>query len=92
MTYGAFAKQYGMSQHARSWANRSVLDTVARALKSDPAIKLDLTYLLSNGRTKYPSVMDGKPSKPPTPAQRRRARQVAQRIINEFAPGTRNPY
>jgi hypothetical protein len=92
MTYGAFGRRFGLSKHTRSWANRTVLDAVATALKKDPKIKLDLTYLLSNGRTKYPSVMDGKSSKPPSPAQRRRAHQVAQRIINTFAPGTPNPY
>jgi hypothetical protein len=53
---------------------------------------LDLTYLLRNGTTHYPSVMDGKPSNSPNPEQKLRARKMAQSIIDKFCPGTSNPY
>jgi UDP:flavonoid glycosyltransferase YjiC (YdhE family) len=91
LTYGEFGKQFKFG-HPRPWATRTVLDAVAAALKQDPQIGLDLTFLLRNWRTKYPSVTDGKSSKPPTPQQKVRARVVAQQIIDRYCPGTKNPY
>jgi hypothetical protein len=72
--------------------NKKILDEVASACKKDPKIQLDLTFLLRNAETMYPSVIDGKPSRPPAPAQMVRAREVAQTLIDKFGPGTRNPY
>jgi hypothetical protein len=92
MTYGEFGREFKLGDHARVWANKKILDEVAVACKEDPKIQLDLTYLLRNAETMYPSVIDGKLSKPPTPAQMVRAREVAQAIIDKFCPGTRNPY
>jgi hypothetical protein len=89
-TYGAFGKQNGLSENVRTWARRNVLDTVARQFTSTN--KLDLTFLLFNSKTKYPSVIDGKPSNPPSPQQKARAHAVAQQIINTYCPGTKNPY
>ena len=92
LTYGQFSKQFGFGRFALAWANRPVLDDVAAALKQDPNVGLDLTFLLRNADTGYPSVTDGQPSKPPTQRQMTRAQQVAQQIINKYCPGTRNPY
>jgi hypothetical protein len=92
MSYGDFGREFNLGDHARVWANKKILDEVAGAFKEDPKIQLDLTFLLRNAETMYPSVIDGKPSKPPTPAQMVRAREVAQTIIDRFGPGTRNPY
>ena len=52
LTYGEFGKQFKFG-HPRPWATRTVLDAVAAALKQDPQIGLDLTFLLRNGRTKH---------------------------------------
>jgi hypothetical protein len=48
----------------RSRSARNILDEAARMLKSDPQIGLDLTFLIRNATTKYPSVIDGKPYDP----------------------------
>jgi hypothetical protein len=53
---------------------------------------LDLTFLLRNKRTGYPSVIEGKECKPPSPEQKARAIAVAQQITDTYAPGTSNPY
>jgi hypothetical protein len=92
MTYGEFGREFNLGHQARVWANKKILDEVAVACKADPKIQLDLTFLLRNAETMYPSVIDGKSSKPPTPDQMVRAREVAQTIIDRFGPGTRNPY
>jgi hypothetical protein len=92
LTYGEFNDRFQISGHTRSWANRRMLDAVAAEFRKATPPKLDLTFLLRNGRTKYPSVIDGKPSKPPTPEQKRRAHEVAQKIIDLYGPSTRNPY
>ena len=90
-TYGDFSDKHKFG-FARTWANKNTLDAVAAALKQDPNVKFDLTLLLYNSKTRYPSVIDDLPSKPPSPAQKARARVVAQQIINRYAPGTKNPY
>jgi hypothetical protein len=51
----------------RSRSARNILDEAARMLKSDPQIGLDLTFLIRNATTKYPSVIDGKPYDPNSP-------------------------
>jgi hypothetical protein len=92
MTYGQFGQRWGLGPYVPAWANGTVLNRVADALTRDPNIRLDLTFMLSNGDTGYPSVIDGRPSKPPTPQQQARARTVAQQIINRYRPGMINPY
>jgi len=66
---GGFSKQHGFGPFALAWANKNTLDKVAAALKQDPKVALDLTFLLRNGDTGYPSVIDGMPSNPPSTAQ-----------------------
>jgi len=92
LTYGEFNERFKISGHARSWANRTVLDSVASEFRNSKPARLDLTFLLRNGRTKYPSVIDGKPSKPPSPQQKARAKAVAQQIIDQYCRGAENPY
>jgi hypothetical protein len=89
-TYGSFGKQHKLSDNVRTWARRDVLDTVAREFTSNH--ELDLTFLLFNSKTKYPSVIDGQPSNPPSPQQKMRAQAVAQQIIDTYCPSTKNPY
>lgn len=92
MNYGRFSTQNGFGPYAPAWANKTTLDDVAVALKHDPNVSIDLTFLLFNNDTKYPSVIDGLPSNPPSAQQKVRAREVAQQIIDRYAPGTKNPY
>jgi hypothetical protein len=92
MTYGQFGQRWGLGPYAPAWANGTVLNHVADALTRDPNIRLDLTFMLRNGDTGYPSVIDGQGSNPPGPRQMARAREVAQQIIDRYLPGMRNPY
>ncbi len=92
MSYGEFGRQFKLEGNLRVWANKKILDEIAAACRDDPKIQLDLTFLLRNAETMYPSFIDGKPSKPPTPAQMARAREMAQAIIDRVGPGTSNPY
>lgn len=94
LTYGEFGKRFGLGPYAPAWANRRTLDVAAQECKADPETNhLDLTFLIRNGQTRYPSVIDGKPYDRASPGpQQQRAREVAQQIIDRFAPGTHNPY
>jgi hypothetical protein len=101
-TYGDFGRTvgqaFGLSPTVTvSWANKNVLNDVAAALKNDPNIKLDLTFLLRNSRPKakgggYPMVIDGRPYIPGNAAQQQRARDVTDQIIAKFNLRARNPY
>ena len=94
LTYGEFGRRYGLGSFPPAWANRRTLDLASRECKSDPDIdKLDLTFLIRSSTNHYPSVIDGLPfdTRNPEP-QMATARQVAQEIIDRFAPGTANPY
>lgn len=93
VTYKEFARSVGLSdKYPPAWANRSNLDDAARLLKNDPQIDLDLTFLIRNATTKYPSVIDGKPYDPNNPIQKARARTVAAQIIAKFKLKVPNPY
>jgi hypothetical protein len=92
MSYADFGREFNLGDNPRVWANKKVLDEIAAACREDPKIQLDLTFLLRNAETMYPSFIDGKPSKPPTPGQMLRAREMAQAIIDRFGLGTPNPY
>lgn len=92
MTYREFSNRFGLGNFPPSWANRYTLDAVADACKRDKNIGLDLTFLLRNKDSHYPSVIDGVLYDRSAPQQRVRARQEAQRIIDKFSPGTPNPY
>src|SRR4051794_15557510 len=67
MSYGEFGREFNLGNNPRVWANKKVLDEIAGACREDPSIQLDLTFLLRNAETMYPSFIDGKTSKPPTP-------------------------
>src|SRR5262245_18168324 len=89
-TYSDFHDRYGFPGLPNSWANRNVLDEAVRWFKANNL--LDLTFLLHSKGTGYPCVIDGLDSKKPTPKQMTRARQEAQKIINQYRPGNTNPY
>ncbi len=74
-----------------AWANGPTLNAAADALKNDPAIDLDLTFLIRSATTGYPSVIDAKPFDG-TPQHKQRAREVAEKIIAKFKLKAKNPY
>jgi hypothetical protein len=82
---------------SRAWLQRQIpsngptLNTVADALKRDPAIGLDLTFLIRSATTGYPSVIDAKPFDG-TAEHKRRAHEEAEKIIRKFGLNARNPY
>jgi hypothetical protein len=93
VTYGEFARTVGLSdKYPPAWANRGTLDEAAKMLKSDPQVGLDLTFLIRNATTKYPSVIDGKRYDPNSTAQKIRARAVASQIIARYLLKVANPY
>jgi hypothetical protein len=92
-TYKDFGSRYGFNtDYCPSWANRSTLDAAAGALKSDPQVGIDLTFLIRNGTTGYPSVIDGKPYDRTDKSQKARARTVADLIIKKYSLSVANPY
>lgn len=91
-TYQEFAREHGLSESfPLAWANRNALNKAADALKADPNIAIDLTFLIRNRSTGYPSVIDAKKFDS-SPAHRQRARDVANEIIVKFGLTAKNPY
>jgi|SRR6185437_45627 len=67
-----------------------VLDRVSKV--ETAAGRPDITFILRNIKG-YPSQIGFHSSKPPTPDQKHRARQEADKIIAFYCPrGTKNPY
>ncbi|WP_341487294.1 hypothetical protein [Pararhizobium sp. A13] len=54
--------------------------------------KPDVTYILVNKDFRYPSQIGGKLAKPPSPAQKKLAREEMQKVINAYCEGAENPY
>jgi hypothetical protein len=93
VTYAQFARTVGLSdKYPPAWANKNTLDEAARILKSDRQVGLDLTFLIRNATSEYPSVIDGKPYDPNNPSQKARAREVADQIIKQYGLNVPNPY
>ncbi len=92
VTYAGFARAHGFSdKYPPAWANGPTLNAVADVLKRDPAIGLDLTFLIRSVTTGYPSVIDGKPFDG-TKQHKQRAQDEANKIIAKFGLKVKNPY
>ena len=92
VTYAYFALEHGFSdKYPPAWANGPTLNAAADALKNDPDIGLDLTFVIRSATTGYPSVIDAKPFDG-TPQHKQRARDVADKIIAKFKLKSKNPY
>lgn len=70
--------------------SKDVLDWIAIEEEEDG--RPDITYVLHNRATKYPSYIDGRPANPPSAEQKRKARDVMAEIIKRYCPGAANPY
>jgi hypothetical protein len=89
MTYGEFGQRFGFGPRG---PRKEALDAVARDFTNNDHIP-DLTFLLRNGKSGYPSQIDFRSAKPaPDDHQKKKARAVAQTIIDKYCPGTTNPY
>jgi hypothetical protein len=91
-TYLDFHNRLGFRGLTNSWAQRKVLDPAAAWFRADESDALDLTFLIYQKRSGYPSVIDGQDSRHPTEHQKSRAREEAQKIIDKYRQGTTNPY
>jgi hypothetical protein len=92
VTYADFARGHGFSdKYPPAWANGPTLNAVADALKNDPTIGIDLTFLIRSATTGYPSVIDAK-RYDGTPEHKKRAREKADKIIAKFKLKAKNPY
>ena len=67
-----------------------VLDAIAD--DADEAGKPDVTFLIRNARTDYPSRIGRHTTRQPTDDQKRLARKKMQEIIDAYNPGTANPF
>lgn len=82
---------YSQSGFGPRGPGKKVLDLISR--KERRKRRPDITYVLRNKRSGYPSQIEFQPAKPPKPWQKARARAQAARIIKMYAPaGTINPY
>lgn len=52
----------------------------------------DVTYLVINKKTGYPSKIDGKKAKAPSAGQKARAKVEGQKIVAKYNPGAANPF
>jgi hypothetical protein len=70
---------------------KEVLDEISREETRNG--RPDITFVLRNKKTGYPSQVGFKPAKRPTDQQKADARAEAQRVIDAYSPpGTKNPY
>jgi hypothetical protein len=84
-TYGTFAPRVGIPVRG-PW--KGVLDAISLA---ETRLGLpDITFVLVNQRTGYPSQIGFTLSKKPTPQQIARARSEGQKVINRYNPGAPN--
>jgi hypothetical protein len=67
-----------------------VLDAIAN--DADKGNEPDLTFLIRNAKTDYPSRIGRVTKKNPLPWQKERARDKIQEIIDKYNPGTPNPF
>jgi hypothetical protein len=86
LTYGQFGNRFGFNPRSIGPALEEVF---SQFIAEDVP---DLTFLLRNADHGYPSVINRRPAKPPSGDQILIARVEAQRIINVYCPGARNPY
>jgi hypothetical protein len=86
-TYGDFGPRVGIPARG-PW--KKVLDLIsAEEVKRGLP---DVTFLLLNKTTGYPDKIGFVEAKPPSAAQRAKARTEVQKIIDKYNPGFPNPF
>jgi hypothetical protein len=86
-TYTEFGVRVGIPKQG-PW--QPVLDAIAN--DADEAKEPDLTFLIRNARTGYPSRIGRLTTREPSDEQKRHAKKKMQEIINKYNPGTQNPF
>ncbi len=86
-TYSEFAPRVGMPIQG-PW--KGVLDAISRT-ETRQGLP-DITFVLINKSTGYPSQIGFTGSKKPTSQQIAHARSEIQKVIDRYNPGTRNPF
>jgi hypothetical protein len=86
-TYSEFAPRVGMPTQG-PW--KEVLDMISREEVNQGLP--DITFVLVNSRTRYPSQIGFTGSKNPSAQQKARAHTEIQKVIDRYNPGTRNPF
>ena len=86
-TYAAFAPRVGMPVRG-PW--KDVLDAISRSETRQG--RPDITFVLVNKRTGFPSQIGFAQSKRLTPSLIAQARREVQKVINRYNPGTHNPF
>jgi hypothetical protein len=86
-TYTEFGARVGIPPR-EPW--QPVLDSIAN--DADKVGMPDLTFLIRNARTGYPSRIGRVTRRQPTDDQKKIARKKMQEIIDKYNPGTPNPF
>jgi hypothetical protein len=87
ITYGEFGVRVGIPARG-PW--KRILDLIA---KEELARGLpDITFLVVNKGTGYPSQIGFKDARPPTAAQKAQAKTEGQKIVARYNPDAANPY
>jgi hypothetical protein len=86
-TYTEFGARVGIPPRG-PW--QPVLDSIAN--DADKVGMPDLTFLIRNARTGYPSRIGRVTRRQPTDDQKKIARKKMQEIIDKYNPGTPNPF
>jgi hypothetical protein len=86
-TYTEFGLRVGIPKQG-PW--QPVLDAIAN--EADKAGEPDLTMLIRNARTNYPSRIGRVTTREPNDEQKRFARKKMQEIIEKYNPETPNPF
>jgi len=86
-TYADFGRRVGIPAQG-PW--QPVLDAIAD--EADKGNRPDLTFLIRNAKSGYPSRIGRVTKRNPEPWQKERARVKVQEIIDKYNPGAPNPY
>jgi hypothetical protein len=86
-TYSEFGQRVGIPPQG-PW--KTVLDSIAD--DEDDAKRPDVTFLIKNKKTGYPSRIGRVTKRNPDSKQRVHARKKMQKIIDTYNPGTPNPF
>jgi len=86
-TYSELGRRVGIPTQG-PW--QPVLDAIAD--EADKEKRPDLTFLIRNASTGYPSRIGRVTKRNPEPWQKARAREKVQEIIDKYNPGKPNPY
>ena len=87
LTYGEFGRRVGIPSRG-PW--KGILDLIAKEEKDSG--RPDITFLIINSKTRYPSQIGFVDAVPPTEAQKQVARAEFRKIAARYSPGSPNPF